>query len=432
MTETLPEPTNVSSDEDTIGLPAGEKTTPNEVEDLSEGWRNPGWLSVISLFLVNFAVFGIVFTWGIFQNVYLTEVFPGQTDSFRISFVGTLSATFIVGGGILVAPLVQYIGHRTTMLIGGFLSPLGLISASFVTAPWQLYLSEGVLFGLGGCLLYNPSVYLPAQWFKKNRALATGLGVCGTGIGGLALSLITEKLVATVGFRMTLRYLGIICWVLLMVACALARIRWPATGLKNYQWIDTSILTFDFVIYMFFGGTVIISYATPFFLLPQYAASIGVSSADASTVIGVMSACNAVSRVLLGYLADRFGRINAMFLVTFLAGLFMMVVWIEVTSIGTLYAIGVLYGLTGGGFLALIPAVTAELVPVKNISQGMNFLFLSMVPGGLLGTPISGLLRDQAGFTAAIEFAGATTVLSALILLVLRQRRANNKIFIKI
>lgn len=98
-----------------------------------------------------------------------------------------------------------------------FLSPLGLIGASFANAPWQLYLSEGVLFGLGGCLLYNPSVYLPAQWFKKNRALATGivyapvytvsvefkvfhqmtyastlsgLGVCGTGIGGLALSLV--------------------------------------------------------------------------------------------------------------------------------------------------------------------------------------------------------------------------------------------------
>jgi predicted MFS family arabinose efflux permease len=91
-----------------------------------------------------------------------------------------------------------------------------------------------------------------------------------------------------------------------------------------------------------------------------------------------------------------------------------------------------LYGLTGGGFLALIPAVTAELVPVKNVSQGINLLFLAMVPGGLLGTPISGLLRDHAGFMAAIEFAGATTVLSSLILLILRQRRAHNKIFVKV
>lgn len=56
-----------------------------------------------------------------------------------------------------------------------FLAPLGLIGASFANAPWQLYLSEGVLFGIGGCFLYNPSVYLPAQWFKKNRALATGI-----------------------------------------------------------------------------------------------------------------------------------------------------------------------------------------------------------------------------------------------------------------
>jgi uncharacterized membrane protein YfcA len=42
-----------------------------------------------------------------------------MTDSFRISFVGTLSATFVVGGGFLIAPVVQLIGHRYTMLIGG-------------------------------------------------------------------------------------------------------------------------------------------------------------------------------------------------------------------------------------------------------------------------------------------------------------------------
>lgn len=41
------------------------------------------------------------------------------------------------------------------------------------------------------------------------------------------------------------------------------------TGLKNFQFLDTSIITVDFIIYMCFGATVIISYATPFFLLPR-------------------------------------------------------------------------------------------------------------------------------------------------------------------
>jgi hypothetical protein len=72
MSETvqeLVESTNVSSDEDSIGVTKATKTNADEVEDLSEGWRNPGWLSVIALFLINFSIFGIVFTWGIFQNV---------------------------------------------------------------------------------------------------------------------------------------------------------------------------------------------------------------------------------------------------------------------------------------------------------------------------------------------------------------------------
>lgn len=72
MSETVQEfaeAKNVNSDEDTIGAAEATKTIANEVEDISEGWRNPGWLSVIALFLVNFSVFGIIFTWGIFQNV---------------------------------------------------------------------------------------------------------------------------------------------------------------------------------------------------------------------------------------------------------------------------------------------------------------------------------------------------------------------------
>jgi predicted MFS family arabinose efflux permease len=91
-----------------------------------------------------------------------------------------------------------------------------------------------------------------------------------------------------------------------------------------------------------------------------------------------------------------------------------------------------LYGLTGGGFFSLFPAVTAEFVPVQKLQQGVSLAFFSMLFGGVFGTPISGLLADRVGFTAAIEFSGATTVTSAFILLYLRQRRSHGKIFCKV
>ncbi|GAB5588732.1 hypothetical protein Unana1_03632 [Umbelopsis nana] len=343
----------------------------DSVEDLSEGWSNPGWLTVIALFLVNFSLFGVVFSWGILQNVFANEL-------------------------------------------------------------WQIYLSEGLLFGIGASLVWNASVSLPAQWFSKKRALATGLGVCGTGFGGLTISPITQILVEHTGYRLTLRYLAIICFVMLITGCALARARWPPTGFKSITFIDRSLLTTDFIIFMSYGFLVIFCYLTPFYLLPLYGATIGVDSSQISVIIGITSGCNAISRIILGFVADKFGRINATVAVTFLAGFFMMVVWVEAKSLASLYVFGVLYGLTGGGFISLFPAVTAELVPVQKLQQGVSLAFFSMLTGGIIGQPISSLINEYAGFTAAIEFAGATTIASSFVLMCLRQRRSHGKILCKV
>jgi hypothetical protein len=55
------------------------------------------------------------------------------------------------------------------------LAPLGLILASFATQLWQIYLTQGLLFGIGGALVFSPSISLPPQWFVKYRSLATGI-----------------------------------------------------------------------------------------------------------------------------------------------------------------------------------------------------------------------------------------------------------------
>ncbi|KAH8552001.1 major facilitator superfamily domain-containing protein [Umbelopsis sp. PMI_123] len=403
-----------------------------ENTELDEGWRNRGWQVVIASFLVNFCVFGITFSWGILQDYYLQTVYAGQTDSFRISFVGTIGSACVICTGIFIAPLVQRIGFRPTMMIGTILAPLGLILSSFANQLWQVYLSQGVLYGFGGALVFSPSISLPPQWFDKYRSLATGISVCGSGIGGLALSPLTSYLIAAVGYRMTLRYLGIFIFGLLAIACVLAKARWTPKKDGKLVLIDTSLLTTDMLIFMLFGIVVPFGYLTPYFLIPQYGSSIGVLSSETAVIVGVMSACNAISRVALGFLADRYGRINALFGCTFLAGVFTMVIWINAKTFGSLFAFGILYGLTGGGYVSLLPTLTADLVGIRNLSRGLGMIYTSSLFGTLFGTPLSGILSDQAGYTACIEFAGAMTLLSSLIMFVLRQRRSKGAIFCKI
>jgi hypothetical protein len=68
------------------------------------------------------------------------------------------------------------------------LAPLGLICASFTTEFWQLYLTQGLMYGIGGAMGFQPAMMIPAQYLRRNRSLAAGISICGSGIGGLCLN----------------------------------------------------------------------------------------------------------------------------------------------------------------------------------------------------------------------------------------------------
>lgn len=98
-----------------------------------------------------------LYSWGNFQQLYL-QVYAGQTDTFRISFVITLASAILLSSGIFFTPIIQLLGYRGTMIIGTFLAPLGIILSSFATELWHLYLTQGMVFGIG-CGLGNIFFY---------------------------------------------------------------------------------------------------------------------------------------------------------------------------------------------------------------------------------------------------------------------------------
>ena len=86
-----------------------------------------------------------------------------------------------------------------------------------------------------------------------------------------------------------------------------------------------------------------------------------------------------------------------------------MVVWQFATTYGAFVAYCVLFGLTGGSFVSLMPPVVADIVGIENIQKGVSISYALTMFGNLLGTPVSGKLRGQFGWTAAIQFPGAMT-----------------------
>ena len=243
--------------------------------------------------------------------------------------------------------MIRKIGIRFTMLIGAVVCPLGFILASFNTALWQLYITQGLIYGIGGAFCFSPSLTvcvtttnikrymrvclykkkfkLPPQWFFKNRALATGIAVSGSGIGGVAISPRTQSLIASLGYRNALRILGAMNFGILLIATALARSRYrppPSSGTGGLSaFFDKSMMSSSFLLLSIFAFLVPFGYIAPFFLAPTYAAYIGVDPARGSTLVSIMSGMNSLCRISLGFLADRTGKLNTMFACTFLAGM---------------------------------------------------------------------------------------------------------------
>jgi MFS family permease len=172
-----------------------------------------------------------------------------------------------------------------------------------------------------------------------------------------------------------------------------------------------------------------------------------------ATMISVMSAANAICRITLGYLADRTGRFNTMFTCTFLAGkkkksidiekshlliflsttgLFTMLIWQFANTYAAFVAYCVLYGLTAGGFVSLLPVTCADIVGVENIQKGLGMAYMTTVVGNLLGTPLIGLLLGASSWTAAIQFAGSMSLISAIFMLILRMIMSKGKILAKV
>lgn len=128
-------------------------------------------------------------------------------------------------GGPLVSALANKVGFRITTIIGAFTACTGFAVSYFASSIYFLYVSYGCTGGFGFCLIYIPSVCKyskslrpPANlwlknfnisvtvgyYFEKWRALATGISLCGSGIGTFIFAPLTEYFLKQQGWRITL------------------------------------------------------------------------------------------------------------------------------------------------------------------------------------------------------------------------------------
>jgi MFS family permease len=209
---------------------------------------------------------------GVFSNAFATTIMKDKVTTTELMGVGT---TFFVCVNIFtpMSPLLARLGTRLTMVLGSILLSLGLILTSFATEIWHVYLTQGVLSGLGSSILYMSIVEVIPQWFTTRRATAMGISSSGSGFGGLALSPMVSSLIQKYGLPWTYRIIGLMALGICLLASCMMRTRLPPGHDKKQPIrspIKLSMLKdIDFVIWLIGVVISLTSYLIPLFYIPS-------------------------------------------------------------------------------------------------------------------------------------------------------------------
>ncbi|XP_061647111.1 monocarboxylate transporter 12-B-like [Phyllopteryx taeniolatus] len=113
---------------------------------------------------------------------------------------------------MLCAPLGGFLGNRlscrATVTLGGLLSSVGLVLGCFASSLEHLYVSLGILTGMGFALCYTPSIAMVGRYFSKKKALAYGIAQSGSGIGTFILAPVVQLLIDHYSWRGAMLVLG--------------------------------------------------------------------------------------------------------------------------------------------------------------------------------------------------------------------------------
>ncbi|GIZ44841.1 hypothetical protein CKM354_000802700 [Cercospora kikuchii] len=379
-----------------------------------------GWICTLCVCLINAHTWGVNAAWGVFLAYFLRVSTFRSATHLEYALIGGLS----ISQALMVTPLValsnEKFGTRTTLLIGTFLLSASMLTSSFATEVWQLFLSQGVCFGWGmGCLYITAAAILP-QWFSKRRSLAMGLASAGSGFGGLAYNLGAGAGLETLGWRWTYRILAIVTLVTNLTSAILLKDRnrlvRPSTkafDVREYARVETWLLiTWGFMTEL---GFVVLLYS-----LPNYAQTVGLSSQQGAVVGAMLSLGLGFGRPLVGWISDVFGRINVATGMTALCGVLCLGLWIPAKSYGVLIIFALLGGTVAGTFWGTVVPVTAEVTGLQRLPSTFGMICLPIVLPATFGEGVALELVSASGYVSAQVFTACTFLAGAVAIWLLR------------
>ncbi|KOC60127.1 Monocarboxylate transporter 12 [Habropoda laboriosa] len=184
------------------------------------GW---GWVVVAASFMVNLIADGITFSFGVIYVEFLNYFGGGKS---KTAWIGSLFMAMPLLSGPVASFLTDRYGCRRVTIAGSILATAGFVISSYANSMGVLIFTFGVLAGFGLSLCFVAAVVIVAYYFDKRRSFATGLSVCGSGIGTFIFAPVTQYLLAEYGWRGTTLILAGLFLNLAVCGCLMRDLKW--------------------------------------------------------------------------------------------------------------------------------------------------------------------------------------------------------------
>ena len=373
--------------------------------------------AIVGVIVLLFA--GLVYAWSVLSTPIAAE-FTGWTKA-QLSLTFTLVMILFCIGSLLCGLLAGKLSAKNAVRVSAVLFLAGFFIASRCQSPITLYLGFGLLCGLASGLAYNGVMSTMVKWFPDKPGLISGVLLMGFGGGSFLIGKLYQAWTPAGigGWRTSFVVLGIICCVVLAVCSFFfvapgADFTVPAgkggrAVAAPQEDIKPAVMLKRPAFWLYYVWAIAVS-AAGLALISQASGVVWEASADqtaasVATIVGLISICNAVGRVLFGGMYDKFGRSLSMQLVN---GLFILTSVVLLLAMSSRSVVVVIIGFVIGGlaYSGVTPTNSAfcrayfgpTSYPVNFPLINSNLIFASF------GSTISGALYDASGSYSSTFF----------------------------
>ncbi|KAF2446718.1 MFS general substrate transporter [Karstenula rhodostoma CBS 690.94] len=398
--------------------PAAEKQS-----ELPPEGSTQAWLCVLGAFLSIFCTFGFLNAIGVFQVTYQATTLSEYTPS-DISWIFAVQLALMWAPGPIFGRIVDTYGPAPVLYPCSLLCVFSLCMTSLADKYYQIFLAQGLGFGIGAGGIFTTSMVCVGQWHVRRRSLATGIATTGSSLGGVIFPIFFPRVMDQVGFYGAIRYTALMIGILLLASCFLITSRLPRKKWDwGLQWFDLTLLKEKqfalFTIGAFLGMWIVFA---PLDYLPSMAQEHGFSSTLALYLISIVNASSIFGRTIPPYLADYIGSFNIVTWSSGLSGICMLALWLPFnyhSSHAGIIAFALTYGFTSGAFVSLLMPCIAKSGDIQTLGRRFGTFQVIMSIANLTGLPIMGAILDRQGdaeFSGLILFGGVGSIAGAAFL----------------